>query len=90
MERTLRSSYEKAAAAEKAARDNHYESETIAESFWKSAAASLPPHVRRKYAHLFEAAERYEPVVDFIVDRCRAACSRLKIQGSWFKVLRRI
>jgi hypothetical protein len=35
------------------------------------AAASLPFHVRRRYFHLFEAAERWEPVVDFIIDACR-------------------
>ena len=81
MEHTLHSSYEKAAAAEKAARRNHYEGESIPESFWKKAAASLPPHVQQKYGHLFEAAERYEPVIDFIVDRCGAASRRLRRPG---------
>ena len=61
-----------ASAAEQAARSNHYEEEA-ASSFWKSAAAALPLHVQRKYAGLFEAAERYEPVVEFIVDACSGA-----------------
>jgi hypothetical protein len=39
----------------------------MAESYWKTAAASLPPHVQERYASLFEAAEQYEPVIDFIV-----------------------
>ena len=37
------------------------------QSFWKDAAASLPPHVRERYASLFDAAEEYEPVIEFIV-----------------------
>ena len=37
------------------------------ESFWRTALASLPPHVQQRYAGLFEAAEAYEPVIDFIV-----------------------
>ncbi len=63
---------EGSASVEEAARRNHYEAEAVTEpgSFWKKAAASLPPHVRRRYGHLFEAAERYEPVVEFIVDGC--------------------
>ena len=65
-----------ATAAEQAARRNHYEGEFSAESFWKKAAASLPPHVQRRYAHLFDAAERYEPVIDFFVACCRAAGQR--------------
>jgi len=63
-------SFEAAASVEEAARRNHYEGEAVTESFWRTAAASLPAHVRRRYGHLFEAAERYEPVVDFIVDGC--------------------
>lgn len=39
----------------------------IPEPFWRSAAASLPPHVQQRYASLFEAAEKYEPVIEFIV-----------------------
>ena len=39
----------------------------MAESFWRSACASLPPHVQQRYASLFEAAEEYEPVIEFIV-----------------------
>jgi hypothetical protein len=47
-----------ATAAEQAARGNHYREDAGNRSFWKSAAASLPPPAQRKYAHLFEAAER--------------------------------
>ena len=61
-----------ATTAEQAARRNYYEEEADA-SFWKRAAASLPPHVQRKYAHLFDAAERYEPFLEIIVDRCSDA-----------------
>lgn len=56
-------------AVEQAARHNHYEGEIPAESFWRTAAASLPPQARRRYLHLFEAAERWEPVVEHFVDR---------------------
>ena len=62
-----------ATAAEQAARANHYEGEAASESFWKSAAQALPPHARRKYARLFEAAARYEPVVELVVDACSGA-----------------
>ena len=61
-------SLEAAASAEEAARRNHYEAEIATESFWKKSAASLPPHVRRRYGRLFEAAEQYEPVIEFIVN----------------------
>ena len=71
MKHILYSSHEKAAAAERAARGIHYEGEIARESFWKKAATSLPPRVQRKYGHLFEAAERYEPVIEFIVELFR-------------------
>ena len=61
-----------AAPEEEAARRNHYEGEAVTGSFWSSAAASLPPHVRRRYAHLFEAAERWEPIIAGLVDACRS------------------
>jgi len=60
-----------ATPVEEAARRNHYEGEAVTESFWSGAAASLPPHVRRRYAHLFEAAERWEPVIEFLVELFR-------------------
>ena len=72
MEHTLHSAYARAVAAEKAARRNHYQGEITPESFWGKAAASLPPHVQRRYGHLFEAAERYEPVIEYIVDLLRS------------------
>src|SRR5687768_16164810 len=73
MEHTRFVSSAAAAPEEEAARRNHYEGEAMTGSFWSSAAASLPPHVRRRYAHLFEAAERWEPVIDFLVDACTSA-----------------
>ncbi len=38
--------------------------QTMSTSFWKEAAASLPPEVRRRYTANFEAAERFEYLVD--------------------------
>ncbi|HSF22265.1 MAG TPA: hypothetical protein VLA81_09495 [Burkholderiales bacterium] len=56
----------------------------MAESFWKAAAASLPPQIQWRYAGLFEAAERYELLFDLVVSsggRARRAlahaCRRL-------------
>jgi hypothetical protein len=40
-------------------------------SFWKEAANSLPAPVRDRYAAYFEAAERWEIVLDAAVDACR-------------------
>ena len=77
MEHTRFVSSAAAAPEEEAARRNHYEGEAVIGSFWSSAAASLPPHARRRYAHLFEAAERWEPVIEFLVDRCRDASRAL-------------
>lgn len=37
---------------------------TTSTSFWKDAAASLPPEVRRRYAPDFEAAERLDKLLD--------------------------
>jgi hypothetical protein len=37
------------------------------ESFWKTAAASLPPQVQWRYAKLFEAAEEFEQMLDFVL-----------------------
>lgn len=52
----------------------------VAGSFWRKAAASLPPHVQQRYASLFEAAEEYEPVIDFIVT-ARGRAHRALAQG---------
>lgn len=68
MEHTRYAPFDASVSVEEAARRNHYEGENVNESFWRNAAASLPPHVRRKYAYLFEAAEQWEPVIDFLVD----------------------
>lgn len=37
-------------------------------SFWKDALASLSPEIRHRYAADFEAAERYEYVLDLIIE----------------------
>ncbi len=37
------------------------------ESFWKTAAASLPPRVQWRYARLFEAAEEFEKLLDLLL-----------------------
>lgn len=39
----------------------------VAESFWRSARASLPPQVQQRYASLFDAAEEYEPAIEFVL-----------------------
>jgi hypothetical protein len=38
----------------------------MSDSFWRTAAESLPPLVRWRYAGLFEAAERYELLFDLV------------------------
>jgi hypothetical protein len=43
------------------------EERPMAQSFWKTAAASLPPQVQWRYAGLFEAAERFELLLDSVV-----------------------
>ena len=42
-------------------------------SFWKDALASLPPSVQRRYATAFEAAERFEAVLDLGIEAWGAA-----------------
>ncbi len=39
-------------------------------SFWKDALASLPPSVQHRYAADFEAAERFEWLLDLGVEAC--------------------
>jgi hypothetical protein len=39
-------------------------------SFWKNAGASLPAAVRQRYAADFEAAERFERLLDLGIDAC--------------------
>ncbi len=64
----------------------------MTQSFWKSAAASLPPEVARRYAAQFEKAEEYEQLLDWIMDAwcsagpklmtsCKAASQRLRKAG---------
>lgn len=38
----------------------------LTQSFWRTAAASLPPQVQWRYAGLFEAAERYELLFEIV------------------------
>jgi hypothetical protein len=40
----------------------------MTESFWKEAAAKLPPEVRQRHAAAFDAADRYEPLVDWLIE----------------------
>lgn len=90
MELSHLASLEEAAAVERAARENHYAEKAAPDSFWRRAAASLPPHARRRHFHLFEAAERWDPVLELIVDACRgtetprrrSAVSTWKRQGN--------
>jgi hypothetical protein len=37
-------------------------------SFWKDALASLPPNVQRRYTASFEAAERFEALLDLGIE----------------------
>ena len=39
----------------------------MAQSFWKAAAASLPPQVRWRYVGMFKAAEQFELLLDSVV-----------------------
>jgi hypothetical protein len=41
---------------------------TTRTSFWKDAAASLPPEVRQRYAADLEAAERFEELFDLAIE----------------------
>ena len=45
----------------------------MARSFWKDAAASLPPAIRDRYAADFAAAERYEHLFDSGIEAWRIA-----------------
>ena len=37
------------------------------DSFWKTAAASLPPRVQWRYGSLFEAADEFEQLLEFVL-----------------------
>ncbi|HSD99456.1 MAG TPA: hypothetical protein VLB72_01835 [Burkholderiales bacterium] len=39
----------------------------MTDSFWKTAAASLPPQVQSRYRRLFETAEEFERMVDYVL-----------------------
>jgi hypothetical protein len=49
----------------------------LTDSFWKTAAASLPPTVRWRYAKLFEAADEFEQLLDFVLSKRGRAYSAL-------------
>jgi hypothetical protein len=60
---------------------------TPARSFWQDALAALPPAIQWRYAAHFEAAERCERNLEFMIDlwgRAKRALAR-----SFAKVLRR-
>jgi len=42
-------------------------------SFWKEAAGKLPPEVKQRHAAAFDAAARYEPLVDRLIEAGRYA-----------------
>ena len=45
----------------------------MTDSFWKNAAASLPPSVQKRYANLFVAADEVEQLIDWLLaSRARA------------------
>jgi len=44
------------------------ERNTMTTLFWKNALASLPPSVQRRYATSFEAAERFEALLDMAIE----------------------
>lgn len=49
-------------------------------SFWQDAANSLPAPVRQRYAGYFESAERFEQVLDALLQagaRAKKAITRL-------------
>ena len=49
--------------------------------FWRNALASLPPSVQRRYATAFEAAERFEAVLDLAIEVWRFAKDALAKTG---------
>jgi hypothetical protein len=49
------------------------ERKTMTTLFWRNALASLPPSVQRRYATAFEAAERFEAVLDLGIEVWRFA-----------------
>jgi len=44
------------------------ERKTMTTLFWRNALASLPPSVQRRYATTFEAAERFEALLDMAIE----------------------
>jgi len=46
---------------------------TMTTLFWKDALASLPPNVQRRYAASFDAAERFEALLDLGIEAWRSA-----------------
>jgi hypothetical protein len=44
------------------------ERNTMTTLFWRNALASLPPSVQRRYATTFEAAERFEAMLDLGIE----------------------
>jgi len=49
------------------------ERNTMTTLFWRNALASLPPSVQRRYASTFEAAERFEAMLDLGIEVWRFA-----------------
>jgi|SRR5712672_922352 len=57
------------------------ERNTMTTLFWRNALASLPPSVQRRYATSFEAAERFEAVLDAAIEVWRFAKDALAKTG---------
>jgi hypothetical protein len=56
------------AAAPRARAQIPTERKTMSTLFWRNALASLPPSVQRRYASTFEAAERFEAMLDLGIE----------------------
>src|SRR5205814_7272214 len=54
---------------------------TMKKSFWKDALASLPPSVQARYAASFEAAERFEALLDLGIEAWGSARSEERRVG---------
>jgi hypothetical protein len=62
----------------------------MAGSFWKEAAAALPPEVRRRHAAELAAAERYENVIDGCLEAWRVGRRLLAIACAGFALALRV
>ena len=66
--RLLKELIRRAADAPRTSSQLPTERKTMTTLFWRNALASLPPSVQRRYATAFEAAERFEAVLDMGIE----------------------